>query len=431
MIALKDGIDMPPAPLPIDEAARLDTLRAHFEQTGAPDDALQNVAEAAAEILGFPIALISVVDSDRQFFQGCVGLDGVSETPRDHAFCAYTILGDELLEVPDARLDDRFFDNPLVTGDPFIRFYAGAPLKTDDGYRIGTLCIIDTAPRSLTEEQRAQLLTLVRTAARILAKIREQRRTQRELECALASAREAEATKAAFLASMSHELRTPLNAIIGFAQVLEGQLFGAMPDARYVDYASDIRASGEHFLELINDILDLSCIEAGKRKLYPEELDIAGELDWVRRMIAPICEKHRTLISVSCTDDISHMVWDRRALRQVLVNLASNAAKYGGRSCELAVRRGDAQATAVITVSDDGPGMAADVRDRVVRPFVRGETGPDVKQEGTGLGLSLCRGLVELGAGTISIESEDGTGTTVEVVLPGTLTEKADALAPD
>jgi GAF domain-containing protein len=140
---------MPPAPKPSNENARLQAVRAHFAGGEAHDDGLQEVAEAAAEILGAPIALVSIVDAEHQFFPGNHGLTGCQTTLRDVAFCGYTILGDDLLEVPDATTDSRFRDNPLVVGPPYIRFYAGVPLVTDDDARIGTLCVIDTEPRYL------------------------------------------------------------------------------------------------------------------------------------------------------------------------------------------------------------------------------------------------------------------------------------------
>jgi GAF domain-containing protein len=140
---------MPPAPKPSNENARLQAVRAHFAGGEAHDDGLQEVAEAAAEILGAPIALVSIVDAEHQFVPGNHGLTGCQTTLRDVAFCGYTILGDDLLEVPDATTDSRFRDNPLVVGPPYIRFYAGVPLVTDDDARIGTLCVIDTEPRYL------------------------------------------------------------------------------------------------------------------------------------------------------------------------------------------------------------------------------------------------------------------------------------------
>ncbi len=149
------------APLPHDEAERLAALHRYLILDTAAEAEFDDFTELAAHICGVPIALITLVDSGRQWFKSRMGLD-VPETPRDIAFCSHAILGTELFEVGDALADDRFLDNPLVTGAPGIRFYAGTPLVTDQGHSIGTLCVIDTAPRELSAAQKKALGTLGR-----------------------------------------------------------------------------------------------------------------------------------------------------------------------------------------------------------------------------------------------------------------------------
>ncbi|MEL7472910.1 MAG: GAF domain-containing protein, partial [Planctomycetota bacterium] len=143
---------MPPAPLPENEERRQSALRALPSLDGQHQSWADDFAAAASALCGCPIGVVSIVDEDRQWFKGQVGLD-VCETPRDQAFCAYTVLGDEPLVVEDATADPRFADNPLVTGEPGIRFYLGIPLLDDDGLALGSLCVIDTRPRRLTSEQ--------------------------------------------------------------------------------------------------------------------------------------------------------------------------------------------------------------------------------------------------------------------------------------
>lgn len=134
-----------------DEAESLEALRALEVLDSAPEAEFDGLARAASLTCGTPIALISLVDVERQWFKANIGLAGVTETPREMAFCAHAVLGDELFEVPDAALDPRFADNPLVAGDPNIRFYAGAPVRLSDGHRVGTLCIVDRLPRQLID----------------------------------------------------------------------------------------------------------------------------------------------------------------------------------------------------------------------------------------------------------------------------------------
>jgi PAS domain S-box-containing protein len=178
---------MPPAPLPPDEARRLEALRDLCILDSPPDDEFDELARAASLVCDTSIALVSLVASDRQWLKANIGLPGVCETPRDVAFCAHTILGDELLEVPDATQDQRFAENTLVTGAPHIRFYAGAPLRLPDGSRVGSLCVIDREPRQLDEKQRQILRSLARVASFTLESWRARRLQARTALALLAS----------------------------------------------------------------------------------------------------------------------------------------------------------------------------------------------------------------------------------------------------
>ncbi|AJC23594.1 hypothetical protein RO07_23350 [Pandoraea pulmonicola] len=144
---------------PDDEAARLAALRRYDILDTPPEPAFERIVRLASHVLGAPISLVSLIDESRQWFKARQGLDTV-QTPRSMAFCAHAILSDEVLVVPDARADRRFADNPMVTGEPNIRFYAGAPLRTPEGHRLGTLCVIDRRPRTLDDEKRALLADL-------------------------------------------------------------------------------------------------------------------------------------------------------------------------------------------------------------------------------------------------------------------------------
>jgi hypothetical protein len=154
-------------PIPPNEARRLEALRRYRVLDSAAEPAFDDFVELAAAICGTPISLVTLVDEHRQWFKARMGLD-ISETPREQAFCAYTIMQDQLMIVEDAALDPRFATNPLVTGDPHIRFYAGAPLTDHEGHGLGSLCVIDREPRQLTEPQRSALGTLAR---RVMAEL--------------------------------------------------------------------------------------------------------------------------------------------------------------------------------------------------------------------------------------------------------------------
>jgi GAF domain-containing protein len=158
---------MPKAPLPIDEAERLATLRAYDVLDSGPDAAFDDLARLAASIAGTPVSLVGLMDADRQWYKARVGTD-LAESPRDISFCGWTILGSDLLVIPDATLDPRFADNPLVTAAPNVRFYAGTPIITPEGHAVGTLCVFDVVPRQLTDAQAEALRALGRQAVSLL-----------------------------------------------------------------------------------------------------------------------------------------------------------------------------------------------------------------------------------------------------------------------
>ena len=160
---------IPPA-TPVNEASRLDSLRSLDILDTSPEERFDRLTRLARRMFGVPIALVSLVDENRQWFKSCQGLS-VSETPRDVSFCGHAILGDEILTIPDALLDERFRDNPLVVGDPNIRFYAGCPLKLSNGSKVGTLCLIDVQTRTMDEGDRALLRDLARLAEQEIAAV--------------------------------------------------------------------------------------------------------------------------------------------------------------------------------------------------------------------------------------------------------------------
>jgi two-component system, cell cycle sensor histidine kinase PleC len=231
-------------------------------------------------------------------------------------------------------------------------------------------------------------------------------------------ARAASKAKSMFLANMSHELRTPLNAIIGFSDILKQQMFGPVGSDKYVEYAGDIWSSGTHLLKLVNDILDLSKIEAGRMELDRQRVVTRDALQDVARIIhvrAQLKEQQLTFgIETGCPDVYA----DPRALTQILVNLASNAVKFtmkGGIIKISARREGD---FVEFIVSDNGIGISAADQKHLFKPFEQVENRYNCSEGGTGLGLALVHGLIKLHGGDVSFESELGSGTTVRVLIP-------------
>jgi two-component system cell cycle sensor histidine kinase PleC len=229
----------------------------------------------------------------------------------------------------------------------------------------------------------------------------------------------ANASKTAFLANMSHELRTPLNAILGFSEIIAKECFGPAGSPRYKEYAGDIHSSGAHLLSLINDLLDVAKIEAGRMEIEPEELDVRKTFDTALKIIGAKARERRQELVIEIDAGAPALYADERSLKQMLINLVSNAVKFtpeGGRITVVASRARDGGFQ--VMVEDNGPGIPRDKIDKIFKPFSQVDNRYDRQGGGTGLGLALVRGLCELHGGRAWIESEFGKGCRAYVVLP-------------
>ncbi|MEZ4452692.1 MAG: GAF domain-containing sensor histidine kinase [Nannocystaceae bacterium] len=418
------------APLPTDEAGRLNAVRRYEILDTERERGFDDLVALAAQITGAPIALLSLVDEDRQWFKARVGFE-FDETPRALAFCAYTILSDEILEIGDAREDPRVADHPLVCRGPELRFYAGAPLITSDGFRIGALCVLDRGPRRLSSEQRAGLEALARQAIALLELRHGDRTLARLLHGAHAARVSPEdaprgdegAAEQALLACVARDLRAPLTAILGVSEALSDQSGDAVA-ARPPHSAASLRvisAAAEHMLHLVGDVVDLVRVESGRLLLHPREFSPAAVAHEIVAAMRPLARAGGNAIEV-VDHDVGSIVADPTRLRQVLFHLVSNACdatREGAIAVEL-VREGDDGVS--ITVRDTGVGIAEHVRRRLFRPSLPIDGGGVA----SGLGLVLTRGLCERMGGAIAVESAPGEGATFTVWLPARPPRLAD-----
>ncbi len=230
-------------------------------------------------------------------------------------------------------------------------------------------------------------------------------------------AEEANQAKSKFLANMSHELRTPLNAIIGFSEIMQSGMFGPLGAEKYEEYCTDIHTSGQYLLDVINDILDMSKIEAGRMRLDFEDLAVDGLLaESIRVVSARACEKNLAMTSRIAPD--LQLRADRRALKQIVINLLSNAVKFTPTGGHVAVRGRSTDTCFVLSIADSGIGIAPDALARLGRPFEQVESHISKTHQGSGLGLAIAKSLAELHGGRMRIRSTPGRGTVVTVRLP-------------
>jgi two-component system cell cycle sensor histidine kinase PleC len=248
--------------------------------------------------------------------------------------------------------------------------------------------------------------------------ISQRKRTEEELSVAKEAAEASNRAKSGFLANMSHELRTPLNAIIGFSEVMEQQIFGPIAPAKYLGYARDIRASGQHLLALISDILDLSRIEAGKHEMLTEVIDLQRECAETMRLVEMRAQEAGLELINELPEEPVKVLADRRAFKQIVLNLLSNAIKFTPEGGRVTLRARPYGSQCAVSISDTGIGIGDAELQRLGRPFEQVDNVFNRKHSGSGLGLALCKSLAELQGGRLRIRSRLGVGTTVTVELP-------------
>jgi signal transduction histidine kinase len=391
------------APLPDNESARLEALRAYDVLDTPPEQAFDDMTRLAAQILGTPMAMVSLVDGDRQWYKSHHGTE-LTETPRDVAFCAHAILQPDLFVVPDAHADARFADNPLVDGEPQVRFYAGAPLVTPDGHALGTLCAVDRVPHELTEAQGEALRALAR-----------QTMVQLRLRRSLKQLQELEAMRDSLTHMIVHDLRTPLTSFLSGVQTLD--VLGEL-NAEQQEVVALTVGGGETLLSMINDLLDVSKMEDGSLTLERSEL-CPGDLADRAVLQVGYLAREKGLALDQQTADLPLFQGDEEKLVRTLVNLLGNAVKFtpaGGRVTVSVSADGDE--AILFRVADTGEGIPKEAFSRIFEKFGQVETRKSGRRMSTGLGLTFCKMVVEAHGGRIWVESEPGQGSTFAFVIP-------------
>ncbi len=387
------------------EERRLAALRGYRVLDTEPEGDFDDIALLAAQLCGTPIAAVTLIDSERQWFKARIGFD-VCESGREHSFCSHAMHGDEVMQVPDARLDPRFQDNPFVTGEPNVVFYAGAPLISSTGQPLGSLCVIDHEPRLLTPAQCHGLRTLAR---HVMAQL-ELRQYARGLDAANERLRDADKIKDEFISRVTHELRTPLTSINGYLEMLAEDEIQPSTGAEFL---TRIRRNSDRLMALVDDML-LAAQE--ELQLTKHVLDLA-ELSRAAVERNGVLATGRGLEISAFAPEPVLVEADEGRLSQVIERLVLNAVKFtpAGRITISASAHGG---EAVLVVRDTGIGMSDEDRERVLAPFRRSAAAERAEVQGAGLGLSIVKAIVDSHGGSIRIESEPDHGAAIIVTLP-------------
>jgi len=294
-------------------------------------------------------------------------------------------------------------------------------MKRADGSYVWTE--IRCRPAEKIEGEESEIVAVTRD-------ISERKAQERALIEARDQAEGANKAKSTFLANMSHELRTPLNAIIGFSEVMTHELFGPIGAPRYIEYAHLIHESGGHLLQLINGILDMSKIEAGKFELSEELFDLSEVAAQAVRFVKVLADRKGVILKASVAPECQSIFADKRAVKQMLLNLVTNGVKFTPRGGEVSISAARVGAGVEIAVRDSGIGISREDLARLGRPFEQVDAAHTRKQEGTGLGLALVKAFAAMHGGEVTIESNLGEGTVVRITLPyAAVSEAGERLA--
>ncbi|WP_125723637.1 GAF domain-containing hybrid sensor histidine kinase/response regulator [Flavobacterium ustbae] len=408
-------------PIPENELQRLAALKRYNILDTLPDDAFDDATRLVSYICGVPIAHISFIDEDRQWFKSEIGI-GVSEVPREISFCNYTILDTKIVEINDTHKNETFKDDPNVTGGFNVRFYAGVPLTTPDGYNIGTLCAVDHVVKELNDNQRNALSII---AKHVIAQL-ELGTKNKQLYVQRKIAERAVLARDSFLANMSHEIRTPLNAIIGFTDLLAQS---ELNETQH-DYIESVQIAGENLLLIVNDILDLSKIESGSLPIESEPFNLKKTLKHVYNLLKVKAQKDVEFNLFLDAEMPDMVIGDQGRLNQILVNLIGNSLKFTSEGeVTVSVKKvdeTDESYSLKFSVKDTGVGIPENKIGTIFERFTQGEESTTRKFGGTGLGLNIVKQLVELQKGEVHVKSKVNRGSEFFFILSYKKTDSAE-----
>ena len=386
--------------IPQNDEARLAALHRYEVLDTPPEGAFNKIANLTRDIFDTPIALVALVDKDRVFFKANAGMANTQNVERGISLCSLAVLKDGATVFENAPENPCLLHNPLVAGSFGLRFYAGAPITTSDGYRIGTVCIVDHKPRSFSEKEQRMLENM---ASLVMD----------ELELRL-SARKALGAQTEMLNLTIHDLKNPLNNISGLANLIEKE---ATNPESVTTYTNLIKKAADNLNKVVQNLMHTSLTPTGEHRLKLETVDISSLLEHtLEENKASASEKKQQFVA-DIKQDVK-LQGDPIKLRILFDNLISNAMKYSPAGGQVEVKLQKVNGSALLEVKDRGPGLSPGDKEGMFRKWGRLSARPTSNESSTGLGLYISKKIVEQHKGKIWAESEGkGKGSSFYVKL--------------
>lgn len=392
------------------EKERLKALHRYDILDTAPEEEFDSITRLAAEICGTPVAMINLIDKDRQWAKSIVGLpESAREVERKNSVCHYTIEHDKPLEIEDLTKDPRFAHLPFINSDDGLRYYLGAPLINPDGHVLGAICVLDFESKSMSEAQLNQMEILARVVI-----------TRLELKKKNDQLKELNNYKIKLMKMLSHDLRSPLNGVIGMAGILRSMAGNNDPEK--AEMLELIEQSGLQMNQMISEIMNYTLIESQDFTLNRQEMDISSVLQSVEKLYKPAAQIKKIDLNINCKTERQSVLLDEEKFEHILGNLLSNAIKYtttGGKvEATVDIKTFDDQSLLVLKVTDNGIGMSDGQVSRIFSKNDKIVTNGTEGEKSSGIGLTIIKSFVDLHDGEINAESRLGEGTVFTVEIP-------------
>lgn len=386
--------------IPENDEQRLKKLYAYDILDTPADDTFDKIAVLAAQIFDTPIAQVTFVDRDRVFFKTNISPLAATEINRKDSFCAVAILNDQTTIIEDILTVPSLIENPFVTMENGVRFYAGAPLKTPEGLQLGTVCVLDTQPRSVSTKQ----LQMLETLSSIVMD---------ELELRLAT-RNALRTQTDMMNRVMHDLKNPNTTISLSAELIKRK---STDPELVANFAQRIKSAADHVLNSLNNLLDISQLENGSFKLQMEEVDVLSVLTTTKNNFDLIAKQKKQKVNINCNCN-TIILADAKRLQEAFDNLLSNALKFSEPNTTININVSTDTENIIIEFKDNGQGLSEEDMQKLFVKFAKLSAIPTGREHSNGIGLSIVKMLIELHQGKVYAKSEGknlGTSFFVEL----------------